>query len=78
MRSAGIGVSSPIGIDPTPEEVGAFRAATKENTFSICTAKVSKHMFSGCHVQFARKLDIFAELGIRKRKIRPGHINEVA
>ena len=62
MRSTGIGIASPIGIDPTLEEIGVFNTTTEENALFIRAAKISKHMFSGCHVQFARKLDIFAEL----------------
>jgi hypothetical protein len=62
MRSAGIGIASPIGIDPTPEEIGVCNTATEENTLFIRAAKISTHMIGGCHVQFARKLDIFAEV----------------
>jgi hypothetical protein len=50
MGSAGIGITSPICIDPTPEEIGVFNTTTEENTLFIRAAKISKHMFSGCHM----------------------------
>jgi hypothetical protein len=78
MRSAGISVTGPIGIDPTPEEIGLFDTTAEKNALFIRAAKIPKHVVSGGHMEFARALDIFAEFGIRKSDIRPCHVNEVA
>ena len=78
MRSAGIGVTGPIGTDSTPEEIGVFDTTTEENALFIRAAKIPKHVVSGGHMEFARALDIFAEFGIRKSEIRPCHVHEVA
>jgi hypothetical protein len=75
MRSAGIGVTGPIGIDPTPEEIGVFDTTTEENALSIGAAKIPKHVVN---MEFARELNIFVEFGIRKSEIRSCHVNEVA
>ena len=78
MRSAGIGVTGPISIDPTPEEIGVYATTVEENALVIRAAKIPKNLVSGGHMEFARKLDIFAEFRIRKSEIRSRHINEVA
>ena len=61
MRSVGIGVPGPIGIHPTPEEIGVFHTTTKENALVIRAAKIPKHVFSGGHMEFSGELNIFAE-----------------
>ncbi len=78
MRSAGISVTGPIGIDPTPEEIGVFDTKTEENALFIRAAKILKHVISGGHMKFSRELNIFAEFGTRKSEIRPCHVHEVA
>jgi hypothetical protein len=75
MRSAGIGVTGPIGICSTPEEIDVFDTTTEENASA---AKIPKHVVSGGHMKFDRELDIFAEFGIYKSEISPCHVNEVA
>jgi hypothetical protein len=78
MRSGGIGVTGPIGIDPTPEDIGVFDTTTEENALFVSAAKIPMHMVSGDHMEFARELNIFAKFGIRKGELRPCHVNEVA
>ena len=78
MRSAGIGVTGPISIDPTPEDIGVCATKAEKNTLVIRAAKIPKNVVSGGHMEFARELDIFAEFRIRKSEIRSRHINEVA
>jgi hypothetical protein len=45
MRSAGIGIASPIGIDSTPEEIDVFNTTTEENTLFIRAVKISKYRY---------------------------------
>ena len=73
MRSAGIGVTGPIGIYSTPEEIDVFDTTTEENVLFMCTVKIPTHVVSGGHMEFDRELnilDIFAEFGIHKSEIR--------
>ena len=70
MRSAGIGVTGPIGIYSTPEEIDVFDTTTEENTLFIRTVRIPTHVVSGGHMEFDRELNIFAEFGIHKSEIR--------
>jgi hypothetical protein len=45
MRSKGIGVTGPISIDPTPEEIGVFDTTTEENTLFIRAAKIPRYLY---------------------------------
>ncbi len=60
MRSAGIGVTVPIIIDPTPEEIVVCATTVEENTLVIRASKIPKNVVSDGHMEFDRELDIFA------------------
>ncbi len=44
MRSVGIGVTGPISIDPTPEEIDVCTTTAEENALFIRTAKIPKNV----------------------------------
>jgi hypothetical protein len=52
MRSAGIGVTDPISIDPTPEEIGVCATTAEENALVMRVAKIPKNVVSGGHMEF--------------------------
>jgi hypothetical protein len=61
MRSEGISVPDPIGIHPTPEEIGVFHTTTKQNALLIRATKIPEHVFNGGHIEFSGELNIFVE-----------------
>ena len=57
MRSVGISVPGPIGIHPTPEEIGVFHTTTKENVLFIRVSKIPEDVFSGGRMEFSGKIE---------------------
>jgi hypothetical protein len=89
MRSAGIGITCPICVHPTPEYNSLLQAASKKDAFIKRAAEIPEHVVSCGHVQLARascqanvynsrELYIFAQFGIGESQIRAGHINEAS